>query len=239
MRYFAYGSNMFFPRLQKLCPSTLFLGVAWLSGHTLKWHKRSKDGSGKCSLAQTQGSGETVYGALFAVAEKEVRRLEQAEGPGYQKVSVQVNTSTGPLSAETFVAKPESVDESLLPYTWYRDLVIAGAVQAELPEDYVNSLRGVQAEADPDAVREAKERLALPSDTGRRRARGKNTWKAFGTTLTTARCVGLRHSRKRSVGCGRSRSSAAQPQRSGLSLPPSAPGFGKASWKSRSFLASS
>ena len=61
MRYFAYGSNMFFPRLQKLCPSTLFLGVAWLSGHTLKWHKRSKDGSGKCSLAQTQGSGETVY----------------------------------------------------------------------------------------------------------------------------------------------------------------------------------
>ncbi len=164
MRYFAYGSNMFFPRLKQRARSALFLGTAHLSGYSLKWHKRSKDGSGKCSLAPAEHG--TVHGALFAIPTLEEQSLAGAEGPGYQKITVQVETDAERLPAETFVAKPEHVDESLRPYTWYRDLVIAGAVQAELPAEYVLSLKQVQADDDPDSERDSRERFALPADLG-------------------------------------------------------------------------
>src|SRR6266566_1863773 len=115
MLYFAYGSNMFLPRLKGRVSSVLFRGAASLSGYALKWHK--------CSIAPSEGAG-SVHGALFAVPNSELNRLEAAEGPGYQKIAVRVNTSDDCLSAETFVAKPEWIDDSLRPYTWYRDLVI-------------------------------------------------------------------------------------------------------------------
>jgi hypothetical protein len=47
--YFAYGSNMETARLRERMPSAKPLGVAKLSGHELRFHKRSKDGSGKCN----------------------------------------------------------------------------------------------------------------------------------------------------------------------------------------------
>jgi hypothetical protein len=163
MLYFAYGSNMFLPRLKGRVSSVLFRGAASLSGYAFKWHKRSKDGSGKCSIVPSEG-GWPVHGALFAVPNSELNRLEAAEGPGYQKIAVQVDTGDGCLSAETFVATPDWIDDSLRPYTWYRDIVIAGAVQAELPAEYVAFLRQVEAHDDPDRERDAKERLTLPAD---------------------------------------------------------------------------
>jgi hypothetical protein len=162
MRYLAYGSNMFFQRLSGRVHSALFLGAARLPGYSLRWHKKSKDGSGKCSLAPAEDG--LVYGALFAIPIAEEARLAAAEGSGYRKVTVQVETDSGSLSAETFIAEPENVDETLRPFTWYRDLVVAGAVQAELPSEYVQSLKDVQARDDADTKRDARERSILPPD---------------------------------------------------------------------------
>ena len=47
---FAYGSNMPSARLRGRCPSARAIGIAELRGHELRWHKRSKDGSGKCDI---------------------------------------------------------------------------------------------------------------------------------------------------------------------------------------------
>ncbi len=162
MRYFAYGSNMFFPRLKKRARSALSLGVARLCGYSLEWHKRSQDGSGKCSLSPSENG--IVFGALFAIAISEEEGLAKAEGPGYQKITVQIEMGAERLAAETFVAKPEYIAESLRPYTWYRDLVVAGAVQAELPAEYVLPLKQVQADTDPDSERDLRERSSLPAD---------------------------------------------------------------------------
>ena len=46
--YFAYGSNLHPERLRERVPSAESLGVARLEAHVLRFHKRGRDGSGKC-----------------------------------------------------------------------------------------------------------------------------------------------------------------------------------------------
>ena len=53
MLYFAYGSNMLTARLRERMPSCKPLGIAKLPGHALRFHKRSKDQSGKCNAFAT------------------------------------------------------------------------------------------------------------------------------------------------------------------------------------------
>jgi gamma-glutamylcyclotransferase len=48
MYYFAYGSNMSLSRLRERVPSAEAVGCFSLNGHDLRFHKLSKDGSGKC-----------------------------------------------------------------------------------------------------------------------------------------------------------------------------------------------
>ena len=58
---FAYGSNMPSARLRGRCPSARAIGIAELRGHELRWHKRSKDGSGKCDSATHANKHHMVY----------------------------------------------------------------------------------------------------------------------------------------------------------------------------------
>ena len=58
-------------------------------------------------------------------------------------------------------ARPEAHDENLLPYDWYRALIVAGALEHELPESYVAALRDAVVRADPDAKRREKNLLLL------------------------------------------------------------------------------
>ena len=47
------------------------------------------------------------------------------------------------------------------PSTWYRDLVVAGAIEHGLPPRYVEELARVPAAADPDVARAARARRLL------------------------------------------------------------------------------
>lgn len=58
--YFAYGSNMSSARLRARVPSCRPIGIAFLPGHELRFHKRSKDGSGKCDAFQVEGGAGVV-----------------------------------------------------------------------------------------------------------------------------------------------------------------------------------
>lgn len=157
--YFAYGSNMLLARLRARCPSAESTGAAELEGYELHWHKRSKDSSGKCGIAQKKNS--CVFGVLYQIADADKQALDWAEGlgHGYEEVCVQVSVEGKSLTASTYQAT--DVDESLMPYSWYQALVISGAKEHGLPEDYVERLRLMTSMADPDCARHEKEmRLA-------------------------------------------------------------------------------
>lgn len=59
------------------------------------------------------------------------------------------------------VDEGEGIDDSLQPYTWYKALVVAGAREHRLSEDYVSDLERVDAFVDPDRERERRERALL------------------------------------------------------------------------------
>jgi len=54
-----------------------------------------------------------------------------------------------PQQVFVYVAEPDAVDEALIPYRWYYDLVLAGAEQHGLPQDYVAGLKAIPFTADP------------------------------------------------------------------------------------------
>jgi len=80
MLYFAYGSNMSVSRLRKRVPSASPLGCHILKKHDLRFHKKSKDGSGKCDAYETSNDKDIVYGALFGIDPNEKPALDAAEG---------------------------------------------------------------------------------------------------------------------------------------------------------------
>ena len=165
--YFAYGSNLCLGRLRSRVADAQFVEAASLPGHVLKWHKRSnKDGSGKCSIGQHGDGSGIVQGAIFSLPEDQKVDLDRAEGRGfgYEEVSIEVETATGPKECVTYRAEATHIDDSLRPFSWYRDLVVAGAEALELHPDYVELLRRTPAIDDPDRARDMKQRSFIPCD---------------------------------------------------------------------------
>ena len=162
--YFAYGSNLCLPRLANRVPGVKALGPASLHGYELRWHKRSVDRSGKCSIVASASAAAVVHGALFTIPKAEKHLLDRAEGmgDGYAEITVGVQSSKGTVSAQTYVAAPTHIDNSLRPYAWYRDLVVSGAESHDLPAEYVELLRLVVALQDQDAERATRNRVFLP-----------------------------------------------------------------------------
>ena len=157
--YFAYGSNMSVRRLKKRVSSAKPLGMGWLPEHRLMFHKKSRDGSGKCNIIRSLTC--TVFGVLFEIDSSEKEKLDQFEGlnQGYlrQKCNVQVGEGRY-ISACTYHADPKHVDDNLNPYSWYLNHVIIGAEEASLPETYVQEIRSTESIQDTNHEREKPER---------------------------------------------------------------------------------
>jgi hypothetical protein len=151
-------------RLRARVPSCKPLGRASLRGHELRFHKRSKDGSGKCNALRADGAAG-VIGVLFSFDATDRARLDRAEGrgAGYDDIEVTVlDAEGGIVNALTYLASPEFIDDGLSPYGWYRELVITGAREHGLPQDYIASwIEKVEVIEDPDPARDASERKAL------------------------------------------------------------------------------
>lgn len=161
---FAYGSNMLAARLQERVPSARAVGPACLTGYSLRWHKISLDGSGKCDVQADDAPGACVWGVIFEIALGEKIKLDRAEGlgNGYDERTVQVERSSGGVKVQLYYAT--AIDRAYVPYDWYKALVMAGARENELPAGYVAALDSVPSKPDPDTNRARKntDLLALP-----------------------------------------------------------------------------
>jgi len=159
MKYFAYGSNMSLSRLRKRVPSAERLGVFNLEQHDLRFHKISKDGSGKCDAFQTEKPNDSVIGALFEIDRSEKPALDIVEelGCGYEEKLVKVQNDVGDVfEAVTYYAI--RIDPSLKPYTWYLNHVIVGAKETNVPEQYLKDIQLVESIEDMDSKRDAEQR---------------------------------------------------------------------------------
>lgn len=160
--YFAYGSNMLRERLADRCPSARPVGIAGAAGHTICFHKRSKDGSGKAMIEATGNAEDIVPGVVFAIAEAERPALDAAEGLGfgYRRVDDFIVTLAGTgeqVKTTVYLAVDTHIVRTLRPFEWYRALAIAGAHQHGLHADWIARLEGVEFEFDPEPGRRTRQ----------------------------------------------------------------------------------
>lgn len=155
--YFAYGSNLHPHRLRERVPSARALAVARLTGYALRFHKRGRDGSGKCNIHHTGRPADRVFGAVYVMAAGERARLDGAEGlgAGYRLAWLDVYADDTPHTVFSYIAETGHIDDTLSPFDWYHQLVLAGARHHGLPNEYVAAIGAVAAYPDPDAERHA------------------------------------------------------------------------------------
>ena len=153
--YLAYGSNMWRRRIELRLGHCESLGIGSLRGYSLRFHKRGRDGSGKCDAFHTGDLGDVLYGVVYRLSAAQRDALHGYEGSGYGTRHVPVRTRSGALTAYTYVAKQDHVDAALNPFVWYQSLVVAGARAHGLPMRYVAAISAISAIADPDLERHA------------------------------------------------------------------------------------
>ncbi len=166
MKYFAYGSNLLLTKMREVVPSAAPTGVARLPGYSLKFHKESVDSSAKCDAYETRDERDVLYGVVYEIDEKEKPNLDRAEGlgSGYNEVGIEVKGDRGPVTAFMYVADSEYIDDTLQPYTWYKQYVLEGARQHGLPESYIEeNVTRVKAIEDSDTERDREKRYLLAS----------------------------------------------------------------------------
>ena len=164
LHYFAYGSNLHPARMRLRVPSARPLGCAVLTGHQLRFHKRSyKDGSAKCDAHYTGHSQDRIYGAVYSLAAAEKAALDTIEGPGYEIAERVVIRDGRQQAVFLYRARPEAIATDLQPFDWYHALVVAGARHHGLPPAYIESLAEIPFQADPDSARTSHELAPLQS----------------------------------------------------------------------------
>lgn len=149
LRYAAYGSNLHPIRLAERVPSSRLRGGAILQGYELRFHKRGVDGSGKCNIVE--GTGRVLV-AVFDLDAAEKPLLDAAESLGVGYLETQLDVP-GHGRCFTYTATATHIDDTLLPYTWYKSLVLLGCQFNGFAADYLGRVESVPERQDPDRER--------------------------------------------------------------------------------------
>jgi len=153
--YFAYGSNMCTEWLSTRCPSAQFIGVGTAENYRLVFTKPSKDGSGKATM-EKRGHAHTL-GVIFEINESERPSLDEAErGYDREHIWVWVPSKQCKKRVATYLAAERN--DKLLPYDWYLALMVRGAEENGLPEDYTRLLEKQASVVDTDTSRNARKK---------------------------------------------------------------------------------
>ena len=159
MHYFSYGSNMSSKRLVNRVPSAKKMDTGLLQKHQLAFHKVSNvDGTAKCDALETRNPQHCIYGVLYDLDPKEKTVLDHIEGlgKGYEIKNVQIQTLSGPvITAFTYYAT--NTNPQLKPLDWYKEHVLRGAIENDLPSQYIQTIEKVISLEDPNIARRTKE----------------------------------------------------------------------------------
>ena len=139
MLYFAYGSNMSSARLEERVPGAVAMGLGFVEGRRLAFHKLGSDGSGKCDIPESGEPSDRVYGVLYEIPAEGWGSLDRAEGEGthYHRVRLRVDRADeAAVEAWVYLADPAKVRKGLQPTAAYLQHVLDGAREHSVPGDW-------------------------------------------------------------------------------------------------------
>jgi len=135
--YFAYGSNMNSMRMRKRAPSAVAAGTACLKHHHVVCNKLGQDGTAKANIVPRQDA--STYGVLYEISTNEMELLDTEE-TGYRRVEkTLLNHLNQEVHAQTYVAF--RFTHKSVTTDWYKSLIIQGATEHRLPDDYIRTLK--------------------------------------------------------------------------------------------------
>jgi len=166
--YFAYGSNMNPDRVVSRNVKFDSIESGTLSGFYLVFNKRSVayPGAASANIMREEVSvndkknrtvenriveNRTVEGLIYHLKdEAQISMMDPYEGypVRYDRIQVEVQTSTTPRLVWTYIANPEYIQEGLKPNKWYLDHLLAG--RPYLSNDYYNQLSRIVSLPDSD-----------------------------------------------------------------------------------------
>ena len=144
--HFAYGSNMDSNRLVKRIGIVSSAQRAFLSGFRFEFNKLSY------RLQTVYGNimvdnDSTVWGVLMEITQSQLDKLDISEGVEnghYRQEKVIVITDDDvEHEAITYIAEDRWVKDGMKPTETYRDYVINGANEFQLPPEYVEGFLNI------------------------------------------------------------------------------------------------
>ena len=147
MFYFAYGSNLDLMQMQLKCPDAQFVSTARLDGYKICFPRRSfvRD----CATISVEpDAAESVWGALYEIEDKDLRRLDEREGyrakrerdqnPRYRVTGKVETSAVRSVMAEVSIAVPSA--NPGLPSPHYLGYLGASAAECGLPKSHLVKL---------------------------------------------------------------------------------------------------
>ena len=143
MHYFAYGSNLNWPQMQRRCPSSTFICAARLSDYQfgITRHSRLRD----CGTANIfPARGQEVWGAVYDVTDADLIVMDGFED-GYRREILPVHPHGDGANAINTLAYIAEVEANVpLPSVEYKRLILDGARHWQLPQSYLAMLEEIQ-----------------------------------------------------------------------------------------------
>ena len=148
--YFGFGSNMSMLSLRAKGVEPLVSQRAELTGWRLRFNVQHffRHEGGVGNIEHTGDPTDRVLGVLHECPDEALAQLDEAEayGHGYDRIEVdvkpheEVTGQPGSIPALAYVGMPRFIDNNRLPSRRYLNIVLDGARQAGLDNDYIQAL---------------------------------------------------------------------------------------------------
>ena len=132
--FFAYGSNMSHSQMNERYPGNKFIKRVFLDGYKFVYDGNSERGA-VGNIIKSKNS--KVYGGLFEITEENLAALDGSDGytDNYNRMDIEVvDDENNSYQAFVYFRKWKRRGT---PSPLYRKIVIMGARECELPEDYI------------------------------------------------------------------------------------------------------
>ncbi|XP_044743463.1 gamma-glutamylcyclotransferase-like [Chrysoperla carnea] len=152
--YFAYGSNLLSKRIHLKNPSAVRKCVGKLKDYRLDFMHYSNRWKGAAATI-VPTPGHTVWGAIWELDDSHLASLDHQEGVHqnmYFRFDANIETTEGNLiTCKTYqqTESPELLNEGeslpldRRPSELYKSVILEGAVESGLPNDYIEQLRKI------------------------------------------------------------------------------------------------
>jgi gamma-glutamylcyclotransferase len=149
--YFAYGSNLSTHRMQNRTGPILASRVARLKDYRLAFNNTDTAGVERYANI-VPSAGALTWGVAYWCSPQAMAALDQyecVEEECYSREWVEVETLDGErLQAEVYVGGERFSVEEGRPNDWYLDIILLGAKEHGLPEDYIREIESLAKRSD-------------------------------------------------------------------------------------------